>query len=508
MKKRLFFHKVVTGLYILLIMSACNNNDVAEVAEKAEEQENEEKEEEGETITIDQQTLVTNRWIKENMEYYYYWNDQLPDTTEVNYKTEDDPEEYFYKLLYQDDSWSWITDDYASLAEEYGLSSENHTKGIAADMGYDPAFYTFSDGASVFIVVNYVYPSSAAELAGLKRGNIILTINGTELDTTNYYELYSGSAYSVELGKITVSGNSLYLSDSGKSLNLTATSGSFDPSVYHDVIDTLGYKIGYLAYTEFVSGTNDAYLSSLDAVFSEFQSAGVTDLIVDLRYNPGGLIDAAAHLASEIAPASNVNARDILVNLMYNDDYQAEIEKFYPEELYYKFENISTNLNLNKVYFLATWATASASELVITGLEPYMNVVHIGESTYGKYVGAYILPDDNEEWAMLPIVMKYANANGYTDFADGLTPDYEVYDDLIYDDPSINDDLVYSYPLGNTSDAMTKKAIQLISGTGTTSVATRSASVLSSQFRRYVPMSNKLGLKRNLFVPIKRLSNN
>ena len=157
---------------------------------------------------------------------------------------------------------------------------------------------------------------------------------------------------------------------------------------------------------------------------------------------------------------------------------------------------------------MATWATASASELVITGLEPYMNVVHIGESTYGKYVGAYILPDDNEEWAMLPIVMKYANANGYTDFADGLTPDYEVYDDLIYDDPSINDDLVYSYPLGNTSDAMTKKAIQLISGTGTTSVATRSASVLSSQFRRYVPMSNKLGLKRNLFVPIKRLSNN
>ncbi|MGV8135740.1 MAG: hypothetical protein AB2L20_11035 [Mangrovibacterium sp.] len=63
---------------------------------------------------------------------------------------------------------------------------------------------------------------------------------------------------------------------------------------------------------------------------------------------------------------------------------------------------------------------------------------------------------------------------GYTDFADGLTPDYEIYDDLVYDDPSINNDLIYSYPLGNTSDAMTQKAIQLIEGTRTTSLATRS----------------------------------
>jgi C-terminal processing protease CtpA/Prc len=499
MKKRLFYF-AAAGFFILLIMSACNKSNMVDVPEEeVEEEENEEEE----VITIDQETLATNKWIKENMEHYYYWNSELPDENEVNYKEESDPEEYFYRLLYKDDVWSWITDDYASLAEEYGLTSGNHTKGIASGMGYDPTFYTFSDGVSVFIVVNYVYPGSAAELAGLKRGNIILTINNTKLDTDNYYDLYSGTAYSVELGKITVSGNSLYLSDSGKSLNLIATSGSFDPAIYHDVIDTLGYKIGYLAYAEFVAGTNDAYLSSMDAVFNEFKSAGVSDLIVDLRYNPGGLIDAAARLASEIAPASTVSAQDILVKLIYNDDYQAEIEKYYPEELYYKFENIATNLNLNKVYFLTTWATASASELVITGLDPYMNVIRIGESTYGKYVGSYVIPDDNEKWAMLPIVMKYANANGYTDFADGLTPDYEIYDDLVYDDSAINDDLIYYYPLGNTSDAMTKKAIQLIAGIKTTSVATRSKSIFTSQFSKFVPMGNKFELKRNLFVPVK-----
>lgn len=503
MKKFLFYY-MVTGFFILFSMSACDSDRIDVIEEDENEQLNNGKEEEEEeTSTIDKETLATNKWIKENMEYYYYWNEELPDTTEVNYKEEPDPEEYFYKLLYKDDIWSWITDDYASLAEEYGITSRNQTKGIASGMGYDPAFYTFSDGSSVFIVVNYVYPGSAAELAGLKRGNIILSINKTELDTTNYYDLYSGTAYSVELGKITVNGNYIYISESNSSLDLTASSGNFDPAVYYDIMDTLGYKVGYLAYTEFVTGTDDIYLTSMDAIFDEFKSAGVSDLIVDLRYNPGGLIDAATHLASEIAPAGTVSARDILVRLIYNDKYQAEIEKYYPEESYFKFENLSTNLNLNKIYFLTTWATASASELVITGLEPYMDVIHIGESTYGKFVGSYLLPDDNEEWAMLPIVMKYANANGYTDFADGLTPDYEIYDDLVFDDPEINDDLVYYYPLGSPSDEMIKEAIQLIAGIQTTSLATRSKSGFSSQISRFVPENSKINLKRNLLVPVK-----
>lgn len=499
------FCKLLGGLLILSGVLGCNDDHLETPEETKEEAVDETGNEDGQgTGSVSKEILATNTWIKENMEFYYLWNDQLPDTTVVNYRTETDPEAYFYKLLYIGDSWSWITDDYASLAEEYGLTSQNMKKGLAATMGYDPTFYTFSDGKSVFMLVNYVYPGSAAEKAGLKRGNIILSINNTDLDTTNYYELYSASSYSVQLGKITVSNSSLYILDANKSLNLTAVSGSYDPAVYHSVIDTLGYKIGYLAYTEFVAGTNDAYLNSLDAVFSEFKSAGISDLIVDLRYNPGGLIDAAAYLASEIAPATTIaSPQKILVNLTYNAEYQAELEKYYPEELYYKFVSVASNLNLSKVYFLSTWATASASELLITGLEPYMNVIQIGESTYGKYVGSYILADDNEEWAMLPIVMKYANANGYTDFKDGLTPDYQVYDDIVYDDSSINNDLVYYYPLGSTSDAMTKTAIRLISGTYSTSVATRSRSLVTSKFSRFVPEDKASSLKRNLFVPVK-----
>jgi C-terminal processing protease CtpA/Prc len=84
------------------------------------------------------------------------------------------------------------------------------------------------------------------------------------------------------------------------------------------------------------------------------------------------------------------------VNLEYNSDYQKTIERSYPDELNYKFKNLSDNMNLQKVYFLNNRGTASASELVITGLDPYMDVVQIGDSTYGKFYGAYVLPDDEK----------------------------------------------------------------------------------------------------------------
>lgn len=477
MKKILYYF--MAGSLLLSLMNACSDSD-DELAPEEEEP----------GTTLDAETLATNKWIKEEMEKYYYWNDQLPVIDETK---ESDPEAYFYDLLYEDDEFSWITDDYASLKSE--------SDGDPVAMGYDPTFYTFSDVSDqVFIVVNYVYPGSGAETAGLRRGNIILEIDGEEITTDNYYDLYSGSAYSVELGKIEISGNYLYIRESGTTLNLTSSIPDTEPIIYHEVIDTLGYKIGYLAYAEFLVGKDDKFLDSMDDIFSEFKSAGISDLIVDLRYNPGGDIDAAAHLASEIAPASVVAGKEILVNLEYNNTYGKEIE---PDELNYKFENLSTNINLHTVYFLTTEATASASELTITGLDPYMDVVQVGDSTYGKFYGAYVRPDEDEKWAILPIVMKYSNANDYTDFVDGLIPDKSnlMTDDLIIDDDFYNKSLIYFYPLGNPADPMTKKAIELIAGRSSTTMATRAASAPVAKFSRFLPVSKEINRKRNLLVP-------
>jgi C-terminal processing protease CtpA/Prc len=457
------------GILLLFTAGACHDDDNGDDGIPAE-------------------TIAINKWVREVMEEVYYWESEIP---QVDHTKESDTEAYFYKLLYKDDNWSWITDDYASLAADYS--------GVPVTMGYDPTFYLASDKKSIFIVVNYVYPNSAAAAAGLKRGDIILSINGTDLNIDNYYDLYSGDSYSVQLGKATLGGNnSITISKTNISYNLTARVTTTDPAIHHEVIDTLGYKIGYLAYVEFVSGDNHVFLNSLDNIFNEFKSAGISDLIVDLRYNPGGDLDAAGHLASEIAPAAHVNAEDIIVKLQYNDLYQDyfESDPKFEDELYYRFSKLNSNINMQKVYFLTTDGTASASEMVITGLDPYMDVVLVGDSTYGKYAGAWLIPDDDKKWAVIPVTMKYANAAGYTDFVDGLIPD---------EHNLIDDDLIFAVPFGDTADPMIKRAIEDIAGVPP-SVATRSRADVYSRFKRLIPENKEMNLRRNLYVPVQRVT--
>lgn len=431
--------------------------------------------EEKEEKEVDKETIAINEWIKENMELYYFWNNQMP--VDIDHKKESDPIEYFKKLIYTDeDRWSWITEDYASLAAEYS--------GVPVTMGYNPAFYLYGDGTDVFIVINYVYPESPAANAGLERGDIIISINNTMLDTTNYYDLFSEDSYSVQLASVVNN----TLTPTNESINITAAVTTTNPSVYHEVLDVNGYKIGYLVYVEFVAGDENVFLSTLDDIFDEFKSEGVTELVVDLRYNPGGEIDAATYLASEIAPSSVVTSEKVMVNMQYNDGFQEYLEQNkdeYAGYLSYNFSNNSSNMDLSRAYFLTSSRTASASELVITGLDPYMEVITIGDVTHGKYTGAWIMPDDNKEWAMIPIVMKYANIEGYTDFTNGLTPNYVV-----------DDNLLNESPFGVFTDPLLAKAIDLIAGTSFSSSKAQLKS--TQQFETIVP--KEMEIKQNLFA--------
>lgn len=390
---------------------------------------------------IPRETLITNKWIKDNMTDVYYWNDKMP---KIDYTLEPDPEVYFKKLLYKDeDKWSRITRDYPSLKADL--------EGKPLTMGYEPAFFLISDN-KIVIVVKYVYPGSAAADGGLKRGDIILSIDNTQMDKSNYYDLYSGDSYTVQLGRL--EGNSLVPTGESKSLRARVT--TTDPLIHHSVIDVDGHKIAYMVYVEFIAGEGSKFLLEMDNILNSFKAEGVTDLVVDLRYNPGGEISAAVHLASEIAPWEVISGGSTLITLKYNKELEAflrgDMQK-YGSYLAHKFKTTSANLDLDRVFFLTTSGTASASELVITGLDPYMDVVKIGEATYGKYAGAWVIPDDNEKWAILPIVSKYSNNDGYTDFVNGLPPDYEI-----------EDDLFEAVQFGDTDDPMLARAIELATG--------------------------------------------
>jgi C-terminal processing protease CtpA/Prc len=260
--------------------------------------------------------------------------------------------------------------------------------------------------------------------------------------------------------------------------------------LYHTIFDLNGTKIGYLVYTEFITGKSNEYLDSIAKVINKFKVANVREMIVDLRYNPGGEIDAAVYLASALAPQSATSSKSTLISLKYNSLLQTEFDSNkskYADYLGYNFLNTTPNMNLSRVYFLTTNRTASASELVISGLMAYMDVSIIGENTYGKYVGAWVIPSDKYNWAMVPIVMKYSNANGYSNFDNGLPPNY-----------LIDDNLLEAVPFGDASDPMVAKAIGLITGSPVAVAQTKSAHILPGK----PIVSAKEKLRSNLILPL------
>lgn len=395
---------------------------------------------------------AVNTCVYEIMDTYYLWNREMPQQRKLNF--DDEPDVFFDKLLYSADHWSFIDDD--------SESTNAQLEGSPYSMGYSPQFHLYDGGEHVLILVEFVYPGSPADLAGLKRGDIILDINGTPLTPKNYYDLYQEKKATYTCATYDASTNTL--NETGK-LTMEATVVKADPSIY-DTIFYVGNKpVGYYVFTAFAS--DKSYLATMDNVFDKFKEAGVKDLILDLRYNGGGDIGVASHLASAIAPANVVKNHNVLVTYVYNDLLTSYFEED-EDEILVRFPDNDYNADIENLYVLCTEGTASASELVAIGLEPYMNVKLIGTNTYGKYTGMFIFDKDVrgckdlENWILLPVCMKYANSEGFSDFVDGLEPDYKV-----------EDDLLSGYQFGDANDPMLATALDVIGGLPLTAKAAR-----------------------------------
>lgn len=387
-------------------------------------------------------TQRINKFIAREMKDIYYWAAEVKDR-EV--KIDKDPQDFLTAMRYKEDEWS--------ILEEDETITKSATEGSEVGMGYKIIFYRISESQNKVVgMIRYVYSGSPAAKAGLRRGDMIVKNNGEWITTDNYRKIYSDATVKLNTG--TIASSNIYVYEDV--FELTATSIEINPIQLDTVLQVEGRKIGYLVYTSFVDNQSNS-LSDLSQVFVKFKNAQLDEFILDLRYNTGGMETAARHLSSLLAPASAVQQEKILIREQWNETYAKKFQNTPTQtEVHFNSDLLVYNLDLRKIYILIGDWTASASEVVISGLRPYLpNIVLIGEKTIGKYVGSTKrVPSDADlkRWALWPITFAYTNADG-ENVKGGIAPDYTT---MEYSN--------YLPPFGDSEDPFLAKALELITG--------------------------------------------
>lgn len=450
--------------------------------------------------------VTVNKWVTDSMRVYYYWNQAIPDNNSLDFTKE--PKAFFNILRNKDDRFSWIDDETSEL--DVGITGVSRSTGLDIDV---------VQGANnaVFGYMRYVDPNSPAEKAGIKRGVFFTKVNGKEMNTTNYKSVlkpyYDGVNLKLQLAKLVqdttvvngvvkVTGKIVPTSEVDLIAEKTPES-----SVYlHKIITTpAGRKVGYLFYNHFLNDKSDELFNA----FQDFKSQGAQDLILDIRYNLGGGIAVSGLLSALIM--ENYSKGNVFAEYSYNNDLNARFDAQYKADpfrnssasrkktfidLYNGMSKkatkntadsinnliLSTRLNLPRVFILATGSSASASELVINNLRPYIEVVHIGKRTVGKNEGSIKIEDERVpkiiNWIIQPIILKLANKDHFGDYAKGLFPTIDVEEG--YD----------LKPHGDSQDPLVKEALKIIEPT--MFIQARGTSItLGANFKKIQEVENR-----------------
>jgi carboxyl-terminal processing protease len=395
------------------------------------------------TNTTTNQYSTVNGWIFDQMKTYYLWESQMATKSSTdNTKT---PDLYFESILVKPgdlDRFSWIQEDVAELTAS--LNGVNKVLGVR----YTP-FYANEAKTKVALSVAYALKGSPAEKAGLKRGDFITKVDGVELTAENYSTALSNETLKLTLGDYV----GTEIVPNTKVIQVVKAEVQTDPVQHYSIIEKGSKKIGYLVYLQFLTQYDEAIRN----VFKEFKNKGVNELVLDLRYNGGGYISSSDILSSLIV--KNLKPNTLMNRQEWNTAMTTAYKSKYGNDVFDQvWLNEANNLgSLNTVYILTSKGTASASELVINNLKPYMNVVLIGDNTYGKNVGSITLSDDQKrwKWGMQPIVLKTVNSLGQSDYgtANGFTPTFKV-----------TDNAIPFKPFGDENETLLKVAIQQITG--------------------------------------------
>lgn len=440
------------------------------------------------------------------MNSWYYWQPNVPRLADsfknsaeylpyINSKT---PDGLFYNLLYDygnTDRFSWIENNNTVV-------QASRTAEVKKITGFDYAVYPKDNSnTSAVALVNYVVPGSPAANAGIKRGDIITKVNGTPLTLSNYSQFSQDQFTVTRAATAVMTATALVTTDRVENISIFKANIDENPVAFYKKYTYGGKNIGYLVYNGFKSDYND----ELNSAFAAMKADGITELILDLRYNGGGSLETATALAQMIngnftgqpyayldfnAKHNSEDGLDYLSNTVktYN------VVNGYPEPTGQQSVN---SLNVSKITVLVSFQTASASELTITCLNKYVPVTTIGNETYGKFVGSITLYDSPasdytsyttrntaHNWKLQPISFSYFNKDKDANPSGGILPTY-----LISPYQAINNIKEF----GNVSDPELKKALQLISGQPISKTA-ENLPIYNNKNIRFQPINEGSGL--------------
>lgn len=385
--------------------------------------------------------LEINNFIYGAMNVWYLYKPDVPELADSFFNSKsarnayldefDSPEDYFYNgATTSYDRFSFITNDFRDL--------ENSFQGVTLQNGmeYGLTYYP-NDRINVLGYVRLVLPGTSANTEGVTRGMLFNTIDGVQITADNgslsaaSTELLSQTTYTIGLAELDEDNNVV---PTGESITLTKTEYTENPVYITKTFDIEGKKVGYIMYNGFIS----AFDIELNNAFAELKAQGVSELVLDLRYNGGGSVQSAIDLSAMI---TGQYADQIFSTEVWNPTIQAILQDNDPASLINRFgtkirsgENINS-LSLNRVSVITTSNTASASELVINGLDPYIQVRQVGDTTTGKFQASTTFYDSkapnyrrddanpNHFYAIQPLIFTTANADGVTGYINGLYPD-------------------------------------------------------------------------------------
>jgi C-terminal processing protease CtpA/Prc len=387
-----------------------------------------------------------NLFVRDHLQDIYLWAEDLPDLDPLAFGS---PEAYLEAVRHRplDTSYSYI----APRAAHEAFFSDSEFIGFGFSSKQD-------DGG---IRVGQVFPESPAADAGLERGATLLAIDGRPVD-----ELLAAGGYAAALGPdaVGVTVQLTWRSPDGTRRQETLAKGVVRIPTVSDlaVVDWNGRRVGYLHFRNFVGPS----VAALDLAFEELLQAGVDELVLDLRYNGGGLLAVAQHLGGLIGGAGTEG--EVFTQLVHNTANSSRNVAYpYPP-------SPPAALELTRIAIITTHGSASASELLITALRPFVSLGVIGDTTYGKPVGQYSY--NFCEKTLVPVAFRFLNARGEGDFFEGIPADCAAADDL-------------DVALGDPREASFAEALHWLT-TGACSQAAQARGSVSAQSR---PRSDRSG---------------